>query len=75
MKTYSFENLDVWKRSRELVVCVYNIQSCFPPFEKYGLGDQLRRAVVSVSSTSKQSQSYVLKSSNTYHQIQSNINI
>ena len=29
MKTYSFENLDVWKKSRELVVCVYNIQSCF----------------------------------------------
>ena len=50
MKTYSFENLDVWKKSRELVVCVYHIQSCFPPFEKYGLGDQLRRAVVSVSS-------------------------
>ena len=29
---------------------VYRIQSTFPSFEKYGLGDQLRRAVVSVSS-------------------------
>lgn len=50
MKTYSFENLEVWKKSRELVFYVYQIQSSFPPYEKYGLGDQLRRAVVSVSS-------------------------
>lgn len=50
MKTYSFENLEVWKKSRELVLCVYRNQSSFPSFEKYGLGDQLRRAVVSVSS-------------------------
>ena len=50
MKTYSFENLDVWKNSRELVAFVYRIQSTFPSYERYGLGDQLRRAVVSVSS-------------------------
>lgn len=50
MKTYSFENLEVWKKSRELVLFVYRIQTSFPSFEKYGLGDQLRRAVVSVSS-------------------------
>ena len=50
MKTYSFENLDVWKKSRELVAFVYRIQSTFPSYERYGLGDQLRRAVVSVSS-------------------------
>ena len=50
MKTYSFENLEVWKKSRELVFYVYQIQSSFPPYEKYGLGDQLRRAVVYVSS-------------------------
>ena len=50
MKTYSFENLDVWKNSRELVAVVYRIQSTFPSYERYGLGDQLRRAVVSVSS-------------------------
>lgn len=50
MKTYSFENLEVWKKSRELVFYVYQIQSAFPHYEKYGLGDQLRRAVVSVSS-------------------------
>ena len=50
MKTYPFENLDVWKKSRELVAFVYRIQSTFPSYERYGLGDQLRRAVVSVSS-------------------------
>lgn len=50
VKTYPFENLDVWKKSRELVAFVYRIQSTFPSYERYGLGDQLRRAVVSVSS-------------------------
>ena len=50
MKAYSFENLEVWKKSRELTVCVYNVQSIFPAFEKYGLGDQVRRAMISVSS-------------------------
>ena len=48
--SYSFENLDVWKSSRQLVVKVYAVQSSFPPFEKYGLGDQIRRAVVSIPS-------------------------
>lgn len=50
MDSYSFENLEVWKVSRKFVVEVYKIQSSFPPFEKYGLGDQLRRAVISVPS-------------------------
>ncbi len=50
METYSFENLDVWKESRQLVLMIYRIQNSFPSFEKYGLGDQLRRASVSVSS-------------------------
>ncbi len=50
METYSFENLDVWKESRNLVLMVYRLQNSFPSFEKYGLGDQLRRASVSVSS-------------------------
>lgn len=50
MEAYSFENLDVWKESRQLVLMIYRIQNSFPSFEKYGLGDQLRRASVSVSS-------------------------
>lgn len=50
MHSYSFENLDVWKISREFVVEIYKIQSSFPSFEKFGLGDQLRRAVISIPS-------------------------
>lgn len=50
MDSYSFENLEVWKVSRKFVVEVYKIQSSFPSFEKYGLGDQLRRAVISIPS-------------------------
>lgn len=50
MITFSFENLEVWKCSRELVSTVYSIQSTFPATEKFGLGDQLRRAVISVPS-------------------------
>ena len=50
MKTYSFENLEVWKISRKLVLSVYRIQNSFPSIEKYGLGDQLRRAAISVPS-------------------------
>ncbi len=50
MKTYSFENLDVWKLSRELVVDIYKIQQSFPSIERFGLGNQLRRAAVSIPS-------------------------
>ena len=50
MKTYSFENLDVWKESRKLVLRVYQLQDLFPSHEKTGLGSQLRRAAVSVAS-------------------------
>lgn len=50
METYSFENLDVWKESRNLVLKVYHLQKAFPSMERFGLCDQLRRAVISVSS-------------------------
>ena len=50
MDAYHFENLNVWKESRQLVLLVYKLQKDFPSFEKYGLGDQIRRAVISVSS-------------------------
>ncbi len=47
---YSFENLEVWQMSRELVKEIYQLTSTFPKDEKYGLTSQLRRASVSVSS-------------------------
>ncbi|MBQ9577556.1 MAG: four helix bundle protein [Muribaculaceae bacterium] len=47
---YFFERLDVWQKSRQLVVQVYRLLEKFPNEEKYALCDQLRRAVISVPS-------------------------
>ena len=47
---YSFENLEVWQMSRELVKDIYQLTSTFPKDKKFGLPSQLRRASVSVSS-------------------------
>jgi len=47
---YFFEKLDVWQKSRQLVVQVYRLLEKFPNEEKYALCDQLRRAVISVPS-------------------------
>nr|MBS0036861.1 four helix bundle protein [Saprospiraceae bacterium] len=47
---YSFEKLEVWQLSRELVKKIYQITTSFPSDEKFGLTNQLRRAAISVSS-------------------------
>ena len=47
---FSFEKLDVYQKARVLVKDVYNLQKLFPAEERYGLGDQIRRSVTSVSS-------------------------
>jgi four helix bundle protein len=47
--TYSFEKLEVWNLSRQLVKEVYDLTSSFPRDETYGMISQLRRATVSVS--------------------------
>lgn len=41
--------LEVWKEAVLLAKAVYAMQRTFPAFEVYALGDQLRRAVVSIS--------------------------
>lgn len=46
---FSFEDLDVYKKSRALVSDIYRLQLCFPKEEKYALGDQVRRASTSIS--------------------------
>ena len=46
---YSFEKLDVWKKSRKLVVNIYKITKLFPEDEKFGLVSQMRRAAISVA--------------------------
>lgn len=47
---FSFEKLDVYQKARELVKDVYYLQKFFPVEERYELGDQIRRSVVSVTS-------------------------
>jgi four helix bundle protein len=46
----NFKDLLVWQRSIELVVLVYAMTEKFPEKEKFGLTNQIRRAVVSVPS-------------------------
>lgn len=53
-KTYSFENLDVWKEARKLFKKIYKLTDKFPPDEKYGLVSQMRRAVLSISNNTSE---------------------
>jgi len=49
-KSRSYRDLEVWKRSIELVKNIYEITSQFPPAENFGLIQQIRRAAVSIPS-------------------------
>lgn len=44
------KDLDVWKKSIELVTEIYSITANFPNEEKYGIVSQIRRAAVSIPS-------------------------
>ena len=46
----SFRDLEVWKKAMDFAVHVYKAQQSFPDIERFGLADQLRRAVVSIPS-------------------------
>jgi four helix bundle protein len=48
MKTH--KDLDVWKKSIEMVTKIYELTGNFPNRELYGLTNQIRRAAVSVPS-------------------------
>ena len=50
MRMRSYEDLLVWQKSMLLAKKVYLAQRGLPKAELYGLGDQIRRAVVSVPS-------------------------
>ena len=43
-----FRDLEVWQKSKDIVVCIYKITDGFPRKEMFGLTDQLRRASNSV---------------------------
>jgi len=49
-KSRSYRDLEVWKRSIELVKDIYEASSQFPPVENFGLTQQIRRAAVSIPS-------------------------
>jgi four helix bundle protein len=48
--TKSFKDLIVWQKARDLAVSVYKLTEHFPKSELYGLTNQMRRAVISISS-------------------------
>ena len=50
MKIKSYEELIVWQKAMLLAKMVYEVQNQLPKDEIYGLGDQIRRAVVSIPS-------------------------
>lgn len=43
-----YQDLVVWQRAVALVPEIYRLTRAFPKFETYALGDQMRRAAVSV---------------------------
>ncbi|MBP5360122.1 MAG: four helix bundle protein [Bacteroidaceae bacterium] len=47
---FSFENLNVYQDVRELIKEIYLAQKQLPKEETYALGDQIRRAAISISS-------------------------
>ena len=50
IKSRSYRDLEVWKRSIALVKDIYEATSQFPPAENFGLVPQIRRAAVSIPS-------------------------
>ena len=46
----SVRNLKVWQLGMDLAVEVYRLCKCLPADEQFALGDQLRRAAVSIPS-------------------------
>jgi four helix bundle protein len=49
-KVESFQDLQVWQRSMELAIAIYQLTKGFPREEAFGLTSQLTRSAVSVPS-------------------------
>jgi four helix bundle protein len=49
-KIKSFTDLNAWKEAHKLVLLIYGVSKKFPRDEQFGLVNQIRRAVISVSS-------------------------
>jgi four helix bundle protein len=50
MLYFSFQKLEIYQLSKELVKDIYNLSSSFPSDERYALVQQINRAAVSVAS-------------------------
>ena len=50
MNEYSYQTLNVYKDAKALVVSVYKLLKQYPSEERYALCDQIRRAVISITS-------------------------
>jgi four helix bundle protein len=50
MKTFSFEKLIVWQKSKQLSVIIYKLTKNFPKEELFGMTSQMRRCSVSIAS-------------------------
>ena len=49
-KITSFTDLKAWQQAHRLTLAVYKSSKDFPPFEQFGLTNQMRRASVSIES-------------------------
>jgi four helix bundle protein len=49
MDIKSYKDLIVWKKAKDLAIEIYKITGNFPKEEMFGITNQLRRAVVSIS--------------------------
>lgn len=47
---FNFEKLETWQEAIDFADLVYELTQGFPPDERFGLTNQMRRAAVSVSS-------------------------
>ena len=50
-------DLEIWKKSHDLVLKIYEVTASFPKSETYGLTDQLRRSAASVPANIVEGQS------------------
>ena len=50
MSHLGYKNLDVWKKSMDFVIKIYQLTKSFPKEELCGLTSQMRRAAVSIPS-------------------------
>lgn len=48
MYIFSFEKLDVWQNSRELILTIYKLAVKFPPSEIYAITSQIKRSSASI---------------------------